>query len=100
MVHFWFIANSSHGEVLQYTITWATTQVFRKERSSRAPKAHALEQPRGVGWGRMWEGRLRMRETHVYLWPIHVDVWQKKKKKISTCCNYPPIKIHKKKIMV
>ena len=25
---------------------------------------------------------------HVYLWPIHVDIWQKP----SQCCNYPPIK--------
>ena len=28
-------------------------------------------QLRGVGWGRRWEG------TNVYLWLIHLDVWQK-----------------------
>ena len=28
--------------------------------------------------------------TFVYLWPFHVDVWQKKKK--SQYCNYPLIK--------
>ena len=27
-------------------------------------------QIRGVGWGRRWE------ETYVYLWLIHLDVWQ------------------------
>ena len=27
--------------------------------------------------GREVRGRLRMRGTHVYLWPIHADVWQK-----------------------
>jgi len=30
----------------------------------------------------------KMGETHVYLWPIHVDVWQK----LSQYCNYPSIK--------
>jgi len=29
----------------------------------------------------------RMRGTHVYLWLIHADVWQKP----SQYCNYPPI---------
>ena len=32
--------------------------------------------------------------THVYLWPIHVDVWQKKK---SQYYNYSSIKINLKK---
>ena len=31
--------------------------------------------------------------THVYPWPIHVDVWQKP----SQYCNYHPIKINKLK---
>ena len=43
----------------------------------------------GVGWG--WG--VRMGGTHVYLQPTHVDVWQKP----SQCCNYPPIRINKKK---
>ena len=42
---------------------------------SRAPKASALGQPRGVGLGREVGGSFRMGGTHVYL--IHVDVWQK-----------------------
>ena len=32
----------------------------------------------------------RMRGTHVYLWPIHADAWQKP----SQYCNYPPVKIN------
>ena len=36
----------------------------------------ALHQPRGVGCGGSWEGGSRGR-GHVYLWLIHVDVWQK-----------------------
>ena len=39
----------------------------------QGPKAAALGQPRGTGWG----GEFRMGDTHVYLWPIHVDIWQK-----------------------
>ena len=31
----------------------------------------ALYQSRGVGWGRRWKG------VYVYLWLIHVEVWQK-----------------------
>ena len=33
----------------------------------------ALLQPRGVGWG----GRFKREGTYIYLWQIHVDVWQK-----------------------
>ena len=36
----------------------------------------ALYQPRGVGWGGRWEGGSRGR-GYVYLWLIHVDIWQK-----------------------
>ena len=37
-----------------------------------------------------WEvtGRLRREGTYVYLWLIHVDVWQKP----TQYCNYPSIK--------
>ena len=38
---------------------------------NRALKAGALGQPRGMGWGRREEG------THVHLWLIHLNVWQK-----------------------
>ena len=37
----------------------------------------------------MGEG-FRMEGTHVHLWQIHTDVWQKP----SQYCNYPPIKIN------
>ena len=36
----------------------------------------ALLQPRGIGWDGKWEGGLRGR-GHIYLWPIHINVWQK-----------------------
>ena len=38
-----------------------------------------LCQPRGVGWGGRWEGGSKGRGYYVYLWLIHVDVWQKTK---------------------
>ena len=31
----------------------------------------------GVSWDGRWEGGSRGRGTYVYLWLIHVDVWQK-----------------------
>ena len=37
----------------------------------------ALWQPRGVGWGCGWKERFRREGTYVYLWLIHVVVWQK-----------------------
>ena len=40
---------------------------------SKAPNVGALGQPRGLGWG----GRFRIGGIHVYLWLIHVDIWQK-----------------------
>ena len=39
-------------------------------------RAGALEWPRGMGWGRRWEGGSRW-GTHVNQWLIHVNVWQK-----------------------
>ena len=36
----------------------------------------ALGRPRGVGWGRRWEGGSGW-GTHVNPWLIHVNVWQK-----------------------
>ena len=38
----------------------------------------ALYQPSGLGWGGRWEGGSR--GLYVYLWLIHVGVWQKKTK--------------------
>ena len=38
--------------------------------------------------GRKEGGRFKRDRTYVYLWLIHVDVWQK----TTQYCNYPPIK--------
>ena len=43
------------------------------------------------GMGREVGGRFEREVTFVYLWLIHVDVWQKP----TQYCNYPPIKINK-----
>ena len=43
---------------------------------SRALKAGALGQPRGVGRGGRREG-VQDGGTHVHPWLVHVDVWQK-----------------------
>ena len=50
-----------------------------------------LRQPRGVGWGERWEGGPRGGISiclSIYLWVIHVNVWQKP----IQYCNYPSIK--------
>ena len=36
-------------------------------------QTRALYQPRGMGWG----GRVKREGIYVYLWLIHVEVWQK-----------------------
>ena len=46
---------------------------------SQGAQTGALFQPRGVGWREMG-GRFKREGTFVYLWPIHVDVWQKSTK--------------------
>ena len=38
-----------------------------------------LWQPRGIGWGGRGR-RLKREGTHVYLWPTHVDVWERPRK--------------------
>ena len=43
----------------------------------------------GGGVGRAMGGGFRIEGTHVYLWPIHADVWQRP----SQYCNYPPDEI-------
>ena len=45
------------------------------------------------GWGGETRrgGGFKREGTHVCLWPIHVDVWQK----LPQYCNYPPIKTNK-----
>ena len=41
------------------------------------PKLVLCGQPGETGWGGKW-GAFSMWGTHVYLWPICTDVWQKK----------------------
>ena len=53
---------------------------------SRVPKASAQGWLR-IGWGGKWKGGSGCGE-HVYIWLIHVNVWQGP----SQCCNYPPNK--------
>ena len=43
---------------------------------SRALRAGALGQPRGMGWGGKWKG-VQDEGTHVHPWLVHVNVWQK-----------------------
>ena len=54
----------------------------------------ALWQPRGVGWGGGWEGDSRGRGYLLYLWLIHIIVWQKPTQHCKAI--YPPKKIIKK----
>ena len=41
----------------------------------RMPGAGALGGPRGMVWGKSWEGGSGL-GTRVHLWWMHVDVWQ------------------------
>ena len=43
---------------------------------SQETQAGALYQPRWVGWGGSWEG-VSKEGIYVYLWLIHIEVWQK-----------------------
>ena len=53
-----------------------------------------LRQPRGVGWGGREAGRGLKREgTHVYLWLIHADAWQK----AAQHCKATILQLKKKK---
>lgn len=45
---------------------------------NQAPKAGALRQPRGIGWGGRWESVQGQGVPD--LWSIPVDVWQKSSK--------------------
>ena len=47
-------------------------------------QTRALWHPGGVGWDGKREGSSRGKATYVYLWLIHVDVWQKP----IQYCNY------------
>ena len=39
------------------------------------PKLVLWDNIEGWGWGEVGGG-FRIRRTHVYVWPIHADVWQ------------------------
>ena len=54
------------------------------------PKPVLHENPEGWGGGG-GEGFRMEGGTHVYLWLIYVDVWQKP----SQYCNHPPVKTNK-----
>ena len=59
-------------------------------------RAGALGRPRGMGWGRRWEGGSGL-GTHVNPWLIHVNVWQKPLK-YCTVISPQLIKIYWKKV--
>ena len=59
-----------------YIIKCETDRQSRFDAWNRVLRAGALGWPRGMGWGGRWEGRSGW-GTHVYLWRIHVNVWQK-----------------------
>ena len=52
-------------------------QLVRSYCVTQGAQPGALRQPRGVRWGGGWDEGSRRRETCIYLWLIHADVWQK-----------------------
>ena len=56
--------------------------------------AGALRRPRGMVWGVRWEG-VSGWGTRVYLWQIHVDVWQNQYSIVKQ--NKVKLKIKRKK---
>ena len=58
-----------------YIAICETDDQHKFDAGSRALKAGALGQSRGIGWGGRWE-RAQDRGTRVHLWLIHVDVRQ------------------------
>ena len=60
-----------------YNIIYETSRQSRFDARYRMLGAGALGWPRGMVWGgRREEGRGFRMGTHVYLWQIHVDIWQ------------------------
>ena len=59
-----------------YIIICETDRQSRFHAWDRVLRAGALGWPRGMGWGGRWEGGSKW-GTHVHLWLIHVNVWQK-----------------------
>ena len=58
-----------------YNIIYETSSQSRFDAWYRMLGAGALGWPRGMLWGRKWEGDSGW-GTRVHLWRIHVDVWQ------------------------
>ena len=57
-----------------YITTCKIDDQYEFDARSKAPKAGALLQPREIRWGGRWERGSGFGGTHVYLWPIHIDV--------------------------
>ena len=60
----------------RYITMCKTDDKYKFDAWSRALKASALGEPRGMQWEGRWEGGSGW-QTHVHLWLIHVSVWQK-----------------------
>ena len=58
-----------------YNIMYKTSRQSRFDARYWMPGAGALGQPRGMVWGGRREEGSRW-GTRVYLWWIHVDIWQ------------------------
>ena len=58
-----------------YNTICITDDQFKFDAWSRALKAGALGQPRGMGWEGKWEGDSGLGGSHVHPWLIGVDVW-------------------------
>jgi len=57
------ISQSKGTEIIQSVFSFVTVEF----------KSGTLGQPRGIAWGgRVWDGG-----THVHLWLIYANVWQK-----------------------
>jgi len=58
-----------------YNIIYATNHQSRLDAGYRMLGAGALRRTRGIVWGDSVEGGSGL-GTCVYLWQIHIDVWQ------------------------
>ena len=78
-IYYWYKTLKS---MLLFYLDLMCIIICEKDRQSRLDAwdrvlgASALGWPWGMGWGGRWEGGSRW-GTHVHLWQIHVNVWQK-----------------------
>ena len=73
---------------LSYVKQMTSASLMQK---AKPPKLVLQDNPEGQGGEGVGAGVQDVGGTHVYLWLIHADVWQK----ASQYCNYPPIKINR-----